>query len=502
MSTRAVAPLGSVRWWPKVSPSGIVLAFTVVVGAALRVAGLDQALFGDELYSHAVVHGAAFSDLHGRIVSYENTPPLYYAAAWAASHLGDDTVWLRAPSLIAGVAAIPLAFALGRRVAGETAGALAAAFVALNPMLVYFSIEARAYMFAVALTLAATLLLLRALRTREWVAWALCALASCAALYAHIITAPVLIAAFVWAVVAHRDQWKPVVIAGAAAAVGFAPWIPSFVDQGRGAGQIKIKELSLLAPMDLGNLWQQPAHVIGGIPFAPFSSVPGWWAYFLLAGLIAAAAILGIALRSSRPAPLDRRVLALAAACAAAPLIAGLAYGAVTPYSIWTSRNLIILAPFVLVLAAAGLASGPRWALAPVTLLVLVPYAVADSQQLTSQARPDQRSAARFIDAVARPGDVIVLSPLLNTPGPLRDDLRIYLGDRRSIIATPTPSGPALPGGPGSWPASQRIIVTGAAADGVTIVPAVPGRKLLQERSWPGSYTVLVRVYGPGRPAR
>jgi hypothetical protein len=477
----------------RLSAAQWVLLGAVVVGAVLRVAGLGQALFGDELYSHAVVHGAGLGDLYDRIVATENTPPLYYVAARLTAHLGDDTVWLRLPSVLAGVAAIPLAGALGRRLAGEWAGALAAACVAGSPFLVYYSIEARAYMLALALTLGAVLLLLRALRDDDRLAWAAFALCSAAALYTHVVTAAVLTAAAAWALVAHRDRWQPLLLSAGAAVVLYVPWIPSVLAQGRGAGQFKLKGLSLLSPMGLCDLWAQPAHVLAGTPFAALDRVPGPTAWLVLGGLAVGLALLAARARDAR---LDRRVAVLMALCAAAPIAAGLAYGALTPYSIWFSRNLILLAPFLLALVAAGFALAPRAWLAGLVLLA-VPWAIADARQLTDAVRPDQRAVARYVRAHAAPGDPIVLTPLLNTGDVLREDVRVYLPGWPALLAESTAAGPAVPGGADALPADRHVVVTGVYALGTEIAPELPDRKVVAERAFPGLYRVFARVYGP-----
>ena len=59
---------------------------------------------------------------------------------------------LRAFSAIAGVAFVPIAYAAARELVSRRAGVLAAAFVAVNPLMLWYSQEARAYMLVAALS--------------------------------------------------------------------------------------------------------------------------------------------------------------------------------------------------------------------------------------------------------------------------------------------------------------------------------------------------------------
>ena len=141
-----------------------VLALICVAGAALRFATLDlQSLWYDEAVTAQLLQ-MDLSGLVRAIPDSESTPPLYYLLGWLWTHVfGTGEVGLRSLSALVGTAAIPVVWALGRRIGGEPAGLVAAAIVAVNPMLVWFSQEARAYALLVLLAALAALLWLRAL---------------------------------------------------------------------------------------------------------------------------------------------------------------------------------------------------------------------------------------------------------------------------------------------------------------------------------------------------
>ena len=92
----------------------------------------------------------------------ESAPPLYYALAWVWTQVtGTGEFGLRSLSAVAGVATVPVAYLIGLELRGRRAGLMAAALVAVNPMLLWYSQEARAYAL-LALLCAALAALLRA----------------------------------------------------------------------------------------------------------------------------------------------------------------------------------------------------------------------------------------------------------------------------------------------------------------------------------------------------
>ena len=104
-----------------------------------------------------------------RAVSHtENSPPLWYVLEWIDYRiLGSGEFALRLPSALAGIAVVPVSWAIGEIVAGRRAAIASAALVAVNPLFVWYSQEARAYglfVFTAALSILCFLRLARASR--------------------------------------------------------------------------------------------------------------------------------------------------------------------------------------------------------------------------------------------------------------------------------------------------------------------------------------------------
>ena len=145
------------EWWP--------LAALLLLAAALRFSTLGlQSFWYDEAFTPVhVLHASLGATLHS-VLHTENTPPLWYVLIWAWSRVfGTGAVALRLPSAVFGVATVGAAWAIGRELTGRRATAIAAAaFVAVNPLFVWYSQEARAYGLFVLMSALAMLCFLRA----------------------------------------------------------------------------------------------------------------------------------------------------------------------------------------------------------------------------------------------------------------------------------------------------------------------------------------------------
>ena len=176
-----------------------VVGGLTLLALALRLPLMRDSLLGDELIMYGIVHDHGLGDVLSVVRDTEKTPPLHFALAWAAAHIGDPTWSVRLPSLLSGIALVPLGYALGLRTAGRAAGLVAAAILALQPYSMFYATEARAYAVVALLAGLSTLCLLRALDTRSRWWWAAYALAVLGVAYTHYIGIFVLAAQAGWA---------------------------------------------------------------------------------------------------------------------------------------------------------------------------------------------------------------------------------------------------------------------------------------------------------------
>lgn len=393
------------------------------VGLALRLPSLGNSLFGDELSSYFIVTGHSLERvlyiLNGHTV--ELSPPLYFVAAWLVERLGDSVHALRLVSLLAGTAAIPMTYLLGRWTVSCRAGVAGAAVMALSPYLIFYSTEARAYALLTLLLLASTLALLKALRDggRSW--WTTYAVCSCAAMYTHYIAAFVLLAQVIWAWSAHHEARKPLIASNFAAAIAFLPWLPVLVKDYHSPGT---RVIGFLHPFGLQAVRTNIGHWAIGHPYLPLSSVPGPVALAMLVSGCAAG-VIGIILsvrqnsgrdllRRPRSAPVLAIVLTLAM-----PL--GLILYSLLGTSVWDERNLIASWPGLAVVIGAIITSGHGLLRAVTVCFVTGAFAIGAYNLLSADnQRPDYRAAVAFIDRTGARRDPIAELPG-PSPGPLSE---------------------------------------------------------------------------------
>ena len=219
-SVRAAHParVGSwlARWWPLVAVTALA--------AALRLSTLNlQSFWFDEAFTPLhVLHPSLWATL--RTVSHtENTPPLWYVLAWADSRvLGTGEIALRLPSALAGIATVPVAWAIGHEFAGRRAALVCASLVAVNPLFVWFSQEARAYALFVLIAALAMLCLLRAEREPTRGRMAAFALTGSLALLTHYFAAFLIIPMVLWLACEPRVRRAALPAIGALVLVGAA----------------------------------------------------------------------------------------------------------------------------------------------------------------------------------------------------------------------------------------------------------------------------------------
>lgn len=215
------------------------MVLPVLAGAALRLLALGrQSFWYDEAVSVELARSGLGDLLTGRVRDLGN-PPLYPALlhVWMALFgAGDGAV--RALSAVLGIATLPLAFLVARRLVGPRAALAGLWVLALSPFHLQMAQEARAYALLTFLGVASVAALLRALDpdrgARRWPWWALHAAATGGMLLTHYFGFFLVLAEAVFVLVRHRRD-RPVLgralVSFVAAGLVFSFWLPSLVGQ-------------------------------------------------------------------------------------------------------------------------------------------------------------------------------------------------------------------------------------------------------------------------------
>lgn len=388
----------------------------LLIAAGARFYRIDaQSLWNDEGNSLRLAErgvadllDAAARDIH---------PPGYYLLlkAWIAL-AGTSELALRTPSALAGGLTVAAAIALGRRLYGPGAGALAGVLVALNPLAIYYSQETRMYALLGLLAALSTLVFVAWLARAAWDRTLALALLTAAGLYTHYAYPFTLLAQgalfALWAAGAIRrgqaHAARRALLAylalNALALALFAPWLPTAWSQvtawpaAQATGPILERLRASLSAITLG----------GGVRDLP-------WGMLIAPGVLALGVLRGA--RANGALPRGWRA-------ALPPVWIAAAVGGLLLSGAYRPANLKFLVPAA-VAAALWMAGGAagwwtalrerrRWLVA-VPLLLIAAVLAAQLRTLDTlyhdpaAARADYRAIAAWLAHAARPGDAIIL---------------------------------------------------------------------------------------------
>ena len=392
------------------------LAALTALAAVARFATLDaQGFWLDEAATVELLRLDLGSMLH-RIPDAESTPPLYYLMAWAWSKLfGLDEVGLRSLSALLGTALVPAAYAAGRRLCSDRVGLGVAALAAVNPLLVWYSQEARSYALLVllaGLSLWAFARLLDGEGGRAPLVW--WAVASALALTTHYFAAFLVLPEAAW--LATRPELRRRVAAPVAVVVATALALVPLALYQRSLGLASfIAGESLIA-----RVARAAKNMLVGFD-APLETALAAAAVLIAVGAMAAA--LALARGTERSGALT--ALALGAVAVAIPALL-----AVAGVDYLDTRNLIGAWPALAIAPAAGLVAAGRAGLAGLAALCAFGVAAVVGVAVTpAWQRDDWRGMA---EALGPPDEerAIVVQPASG-----RRPLAIYMPGLRSLPA-------------------------------------------------------------------
>jgi uncharacterized membrane protein len=400
----------------------LIVAGLVVLGLAIRLI-LTRSIWVDEAIS---IHQAHMS-LGGMLDNLRDTdrhPPLHYLILWLTVRLfGDGELAVRAPSILASLALIPTMFAAGRELFGRRTGLVAAGFVAIAPLVVWYGQEARMYalfMLFGTVALWAQAKVLRDGRNRYWVAYAG---ATIALLYTHYFAViPIAIQQIVFAIAAWkrareglpiRRLMTGVWLTWLALLIAAAPLAPFAYEQfsqsqavGMGFGGAPSAAAPLSIPGSSASLYAILSNFVWAI-----------WGYHTNSTVLRIAALwpllmlLSLALMGQRRSSSTRVVLALALGPVLLLLFVGL-----VKRDLFEVRYFVAAVPMMLLLLARAVAGGPRRRLPAIVATALLSLTLlaglADQQLNPNNPRDfDFRGALAQIREEARPGDTVLYAP-------------------------------------------------------------------------------------------
>jgi 4-amino-4-deoxy-L-arabinose transferase-like glycosyltransferase len=396
-----------------------VVAALTALGLAVRFASLDvQSYHHDEVITALRVLPGSFGEMLHSVKVSESNPPLYYVLSWGwAKAFGTGEVGLRSLTALFGAATVPVGYLIGRQLATRRAGLILAALIAVNPMLIWYSQEARSYSLLVFFGAVSLLFFVRALNTGRGRDLAFWAVASALALCSHYFAVFVVALEALWLLVVLRAHWRVVLpaLAGVGAAgLALLPLANS---------QVNPTHIGWIENSPLGErFWEAGAsfligetgHVIAEAPRDRYALVP-----LILVG----AALILVAWRGSRR---ERHgaVLGLVLGLGVAGLTA---VAALVGKDYVVERNLLPALIPLLAVAAIGFASAAARRLGLLLAVALCTYWLAFAIHVTQTPnlqRPDFRTVTDALGPPENGRRAIVTWKLAADP------VRYYLPDK------------------------------------------------------------------------
>jgi mannosyltransferase len=416
--TTELAPaieLGRVRQLLRERADVVALLMITAIAATVRFATLGvQGLDHDESVTAVGVLQPTLGGTLAAVAHLERTPPLYYILEWlwtSGLGFGKAAGDLRLLSAVFGTLTVPVAYLAGRELSSRRAGVFAAALVALNPFLIWYSQEARAYALLILLIALGLYVFARALKDpsgRRLGAWALVSVLALCTHYFAVFTVVPEAAWLLWSVRPRRRALTAVAAVGAAGAA----LLPLAIGQ-QGSDQTDWFNATPLT----SRAWQVPVHFASTVkPEIP--SAQAWVtelqiAAAALATVLALAGALFLVRRGRRT---ERRGALVAGALAAASFL--IPFGiAVAGLDFVDARNLV--GTLVLLLVAAGIVFGSArehlaGTAAATALCALFAGLLVTSASTPVMQRPDWRIEANSIGSA--PVKRLVVVPRTSEP--------------------------------------------------------------------------------------
>jgi len=388
-------------------PIGVILA----ISACLFTHRLgDESVWIDELFS---IRDATAHDNPIDIFNASRLRPLYYVLLSVWMRFGSNDVWLRSLSVIFGVVSVFLIYKLGRKIAGEAEGLIAAALLMTSPLFINHTQEIRMYGLSVCMCLAGSVFLADALLTQPahkpsqkslagWALFRLLAICTVPLNLTLLIPDALLILLRFWRepkVLFRFGVWTIAIL------LLWSPAIAPLLKDASPSSDYAGERTLFSEPPGLGNL-VYPLKFWMVWPFVTRLGVVAHNFYKLFTLLVAGLVGAGLIYR--------RRTAALPWALVwfTLPLLPIIVFSLISA-RIWEPRYVLFVSPYLFILMAAGFTRlWKEWKTAAIviTAVYTLSIGVALSHYYTVQNRADFRANIETVEQYEQPGDAFVWS--------------------------------------------------------------------------------------------
>ncbi len=355
--------------------------------------------------------GAGWTGVLRAVRLSDTSPPLYYLLLHGWLRIfGTGDFALRAFSMIAALGCVPLVFALGRRLAGERAGWIAAGLFAASPLALYYGTEGRMY------ALWWLCVLVTALASWDWgengarprtmSLWIAGSVAGLLVHYYFVFPWAAFLAAILWQ--RGLAGWRAIALGVAGVVVLIAPWyvqLPEVFSQWRITQDwVSWRSADYRLPRVI---WEGFARPFSGDGHYLWNA-RGWAE---VGALVVVGGSLAWALRRRTGSPFSRRAVLVWAwfgAAVTGPIVADVVRGTyVAEYPRYTTTAV----PAACLLAGAAIATWRgRWAwIAAVAVVIFWIPSIGSIGKSRGRSSQPTRDAARQVSAATMAQDLVLV---------------------------------------------------------------------------------------------
>ncbi len=215
------------RYWSIIDRDAV--SILLILSATIRIINLDiNSFWQDEIYQMLIARQGLLRVIFPTTTDAGGAPLDYIVSHYAYKFLGTSEGMLRLPYVLWGVLGVYVLYHLGSYLFGRSVGVLAACLLAILPLHVQYSREARFYVLPTLLILLSVYTLVRAVEEdrRRW--WILYVIVTVLALYSQLYTLfPVAICGF-WMLLFNRKEKEKVlhfILACSSIAILYGPFL-------------------------------------------------------------------------------------------------------------------------------------------------------------------------------------------------------------------------------------------------------------------------------------
>lgn len=395
-----------------------ILALILVGAFIIRLPVLFQSLWLDEAIEAVAIREDSFIDLITRYPAGDFHPPLYHLILKVWTLLfGFSEISIRFPSLIFGLGTVSLVYKIGEELAGKRVGYLAALFMALAPLHIYYSGEGRMYSMAAFLTTLSIFAFLKLFKN-GFLHWGLFFLSTLALLYTDYL--PYLMIPVFWLYIFWQREnlnfqfMKKWLYLNILLLVCLLPWLPYFLEQ-LAVGKSAQESLPV---------WRQVvgAFSVKSLPLTAFKFVGGRISSFdkLLYGGTMGFAVLffGVLIIKSIYSKLQRKILIFN--WFFLPIILGWLLSIFVPVFSYFRFLFVLPAMYILIAGAIPSFNKKVFTVFTITVMVINLASVIVFYANPRFHRENWRDASAYLNAKSKQGQIPVVIPVQGQYAPLK----------------------------------------------------------------------------------